>query len=151
MRKAIVAFESAGIKFTISDLAEEVGIDTERATRLLAHGTMVSLEQPVDMGRKPRPLHHFLVDDEAVSPDSFSIRVQQRLRMHEAFDRVLTEREQIVLTRRYGLDDGTFKTLANIGEELNLSRERVRQIERVALIRLRAAPELMDPRFEKVN
>ena len=57
--------------------------------------------------------------------------------MRAAMSVLLTERQQYVLQRRYGLVDGTFRTLSAIGRELNLSRERVRQIERNALDRLR--------------
>ena len=49
----------------------------------------------------------------------------------------LTSREAAVLRRRFGLEDDTPQTLAQIGEELKLSRERVRQIETRALLKLR--------------
>ena len=57
--------------------------------------------------------------------------------MEDAFHDLLTERQRFVLTRRYGLDDGEFRTLSEVGKEMSLSRERVRQIEREALTRLR--------------
>lgn len=137
LRKAIKRFEAAGVAYGIQDLAEEVGIDKERAELLLSQGNTISLEQPVDDGPRPRPLERFLSDIDAVAPDGDAINSQELQRMHQAFDMVLTDRQRFVLTRRYGLEDGEFRTLSEVGKEMGLSRERVRQIEREALIRLR--------------
>ena len=137
LRKAIKRFETAGVEYSIRDLAKEVGIDKERAELLLSQGNTISLEQPVDDGPRPRPLERFLSDVDATAPDGDAIQSQELFRMHEAFLHVLTERQRFVLTRRYGLDDGEFRTLSEVGKEMGLSRERVRQIEREALIRLR--------------
>lgn len=137
LRKAIKRFEAAGMTYGIRDLAKEVGIDKERAELLLSQGNTISLEQPVDDGPRPRPLERFLSDTDAVQPDGEAIQSQELTRMHQAFLLVLTERQRFVLTRRYGLDDGEFRTLSEVGKEMGLSRERVRQIEREALIRLR--------------
>jgi RNA polymerase primary sigma factor len=151
LKKIIAAYETSGTPYRTADLAGDLGVDIERVSKLMLLGNTISIEQPIDVGQRPRLLSHFMVDETAVDPGSHSIREQQRRRMQEALKTVLTEREQIVVTRRYGLDDGEFKTLAQIGSELNLSRERVRQIERVALIHLRAAPGLMDPKYERQN
>lgn len=137
LRKAIKRFEAAGLQYGIQELAEEVGIDKERAELLLSQGSTISLEQPVDDGPRPRSLERFLSDDDAVRPDAEAIQSQELRRMQEAFDLVLSERHRFVLTRRYGLKDGEFRTLSEVGKEMGLSRERVRQIEREALIRLR--------------
>ena len=130
-------FETMGIEYTIADLAAEVNIDKERAELLLSQGNTISLEQPVDDGPRPRPLDRFLSDDEAKSPDDEAINSQELNRMDTAFQNQLTERQRFVLTRRYGLEDGEFRTLSEVGKEMGLSRERVRQIEREALNRLR--------------
>jgi RNA polymerase sigma factor (sigma-70 family) len=137
LRKAMKRFETMGIEYTIADLAAEVNIDKERAELLLSQGNTISLEQPVDDGPRPRPLDRFLSDDEAKSPDDEAINSQELNRMDTAFQNQLTERQRFVLTRRYGLEDGEFRTLSEVGKEMGLSRERVRQIEREALNRLR--------------
>ncbi len=137
LRKAMKRFESIGVEYTTADLALEVGIDKERAELLLSQGNTISLEQPVDDGPRPRPLDRFLSDDDAPQPDVEAINSQELLRMDEAFQSLLTDRQRFVLTRRYGLDDGEFRTLSEVGKEMGLSRERVRQIEREALNRLR--------------
>jgi RNA polymerase sigma factor (sigma-70 family) len=137
LRKAMKRFESNGMEYSTSDLAQEVGIDKERAELLLSQGNTISLEQPVDDGPRPRPLDRFLSDDDALQPDVEAINTQELNRMEDAFHQLLTERQRFVLTRRYGLDDGEFRTLSEVGKEMSLSRERVRQIEREALTRLR--------------
>jgi RNA polymerase nonessential primary-like sigma factor len=137
-------FEAAGMPFGIADLAYEVGIDKERAELLLSQGNTVSLEQPVDDGPRPRPLERFLSDEDAIQPDVDAIQGQELTRMHDAFTAVLGERQRFVLTRRYGLEDGEFRTLSEVGKEMGLSRERVRQIEREALIRLREQSNIRD-------
>ncbi len=146
LRKAMKRFEAAGIEYNVADLAEEVGIDKERAELLLSQGNTISLEQPVDDGPRPRPLERFLSDEDAVSPDEESINVQELTRMNKAFNNVLSERQRFVLTRRYGLEDGEFRTLSEVGKEMGLSRERVRQIEREALLRLRDQSGIRDLR-----
>jgi RNA polymerase nonessential primary-like sigma factor len=147
LRKAMKRFEAAGLEYTTTDLAEEVGIDKERAELLLSQGNTISLEQPVDDGPRPRPLERFLSDETAPQPDGDAIQAQELHRMHSAFLDVLTERQRFVLTRRYGLDDGEFRTLSEVGKEMGLSRERVRQIEREALNRLREQSAIRDHAF----
>ena len=137
LRKAMKRFESMGHEYTINDLANEVNIDKDRAELLLSQGNTISLEQPVDDGPRPRPLDRFLSDDEAPTPDIEAIYAQELGRMSNAFENLLNDRQRFVLTRRYGLEDGEFRTLSEVGKDMGLSRERVRQIEREALMRSR--------------
>ena len=137
LRKARKRFEDQGIEYNIEDLAKEVGIDERRARLLLSQGDTISLEDPVEDGPRPRSLEAFLTDKNAVIPDDSVIRVQEIKTMVSALGKVLTDRHRYVLNRRYGLDDDEFRTLSDVGKEMGLSRERVRQIEREALTRLR--------------
>ncbi len=137
LRKAMKKYDDAGLAYSIVDLAEEVGVDTKRAEFLLSQGRTVSLDQPMDDGDRPRPLEHFLSDDDATTPDSEAMHAQELERMRDAFQTVLNDRHRYVLSRRFGLEDDEFRTLSQVGKGMQLSRERVRQIEREALLRLR--------------
>ena len=70
-------------------------------------------------------------------PEAQAIQAQKLKFLASIFDFRLTERQRFVLTRRYGLEAGEFRTLSEVGKEMNLSRERVRRIEFEALERLR--------------
>ena len=144
LRKAIKRFEDMGVDYNVADLANEVGVDKKRAEFLLSQGQTVSLDQPVDEGPRSRSLEHFLADEQAAHPDDQAINTQEIKRMLSAFSNVLTERHRYVLTRRYGLEDNQFRTLSQVGKGMNLSRERVRQIEREALTRLREQANIRD-------
>jgi RNA polymerase primary sigma factor len=63
----------------------------------------------------------------------------ENTQLHEAIERLLPERVQYVLVRRYGLDNREPATLAKLGEELDISKERVRQIQLEAEQILKAA------------
>ncbi|HEY9909622.1 MAG TPA: RNA polymerase sigma factor, RpoD/SigA family [Thermosynechococcaceae cyanobacterium] len=77
-----------------------------------------------------------LLEDDGPSPESYM--AQESLRQDLAnLMADLTPQQREVLTLRYGLDDGNELSLAKVGDRLNLSRERVRQLERQALDHLR--------------
>jgi RNA polymerase primary sigma factor len=67
------------------------------------------------------------------------IQEMESAQLGEAIERILSERAQYVLVRRYGLDNHEPATLANLSEELDISRERVRQIQLKAERTLKAA------------
>jgi RNA polymerase nonessential primary-like sigma factor len=83
------------------------------------------------------PLGDFIEDSEAMSAENTVIAEL----MHTDIRHVLAtldEREQRVIQLRFGLDDGQPRTLDQIGKQFGLSRERVRQIEREVMIKLRS-------------
>jgi RNA polymerase nonessential primary-like sigma factor len=77
-----------------------------------------------------------LLEDTGASPEDFVVQASLKLDLERMIGE-LTHQQQQVLTMRFGLKDSQPLTLAKIGEILNISRERVRQIEREAIAKLR--------------
>jgi RNA polymerase sigma factor (sigma-70 family) len=90
--------------------------------------TRVGREQDTQLGD--------LIEDGHATPEQTLTHDELHNDLEDLLDE-LTSREAAVLRRRFGLEDDTPQTLAQIGEELKLSRERVRQIETRALLKLR--------------
>ncbi len=126
LRKAQRDHESAGSEWSI----------TERAEFLLSRGDAVSLDEPLDEAPRSRPLGSVLADDEAVDPLEDSIEREETTRALAAVED-LDDRQRFVVTSRFGLDGGSPKSLAEVGRLMQLSRERVRQLEKEALRTLR--------------
>lgn len=95
----------------------------------------ISLETPVG-DENDTNLGDLIRDDHTQTPAQFL----EKNAMHEQLTAVLstlTEREQIVLTKRFGLDGNEPMTLEEVGQEMNVTRERIRQIEKKAIIKLK--------------
>jgi RNA polymerase nonessential primary-like sigma factor len=128
--------QQRGREATHQELAEESGIPVEKVADLLDYSRdPVSLDMPVG-AEEEAPLGDFIEDAEATDAESVVISglLQDDLRRVLA---TLEEREQKVIRLRYGLDDGQPHTLDQIGKRFGLSRERVRQIEREVMAKLR--------------
>ncbi len=133
LRRAAARFDQEGVEYDINMLAKEVGLEKRRAQLLLAQGGVVSIDQTDEDG--------LCVGDrlpsEEASPVTNAFRSQAIDKIRGAFVDVLDERERLILTHHYGLDGREPRTMADIGKRIGLSRERVRQIEVGALMRLR--------------
>lgn len=106
---------------------------------LLAASASVSLNQPVGTGDGAE-FGDLFADQEAPDPFDHAEQTLRHEKLHHAL-RALSSRERRVLELRFGLK-GQPQTLETIGDELDLTRERVRQIERQALTKLAALREL---------
>ena len=90
-----------------------------------------SLNKPLSSGEDPSELGNLLEDERASDTLGEVLREMQTTRLGEAVEQ-LPERHRYVLVHRYGLGGLKTCTLAELSEELNISRERVRQIQREA-------------------
>jgi RNA polymerase nonessential primary-like sigma factor len=128
--------QNLGREATDEELAEESGIPVEKITDLLEHSRdPVSLDMPVGSDEEA-PLGDFIEDAEAMSAENAVISELLHTDIRHVLA-TLDEREQQVIRLRFGLDDGQPRTLDQIGKLFGLSRERVRQIEREVMSKLR--------------
>ncbi len=123
------------------EIAAEVGVTPKRVAELLelvAHP--VSLETPVGDGES---LYSDLIEDEgSASPDTITADAARARELTVALE-VLEPRMRLVVERRFGLDGRPPQTLEDLGTDLGITRERVRQLENKALRELRrTAPAL---------
>ena len=119
-----------------SEIAERMGISEARVIEIqkIAQDP-VSLETPVGE-EDDSHLGDFIQDDNARSPGDIVTQTMLREQLNSVLS-TLTPREQKVLILRYGLEDGKTKTLEDVGNVFNGTRERIRQIEAKALKKLR--------------
>ncbi len=132
--------QEIGREPTAEEIANAMETTPERVRQIIrAARQPISLETPVGEDEEST-LSDFIADRAAYAPSD--VAAQEMLRNHvECVFQQLTDRERVVLRMRFGMIDGRERTLGEIGEELGVSRERVRQIEAEALNKLRQ-PEL---------
>ncbi|HXV68803.1 MAG TPA: sigma-70 family RNA polymerase sigma factor [Nitrospira sp.] len=110
--------------------SEEEVLDLKQLVR-----TTCSLDSPIN-DRTDTFLRDVIEDPLCLSPDETADGVRRRTELM-TWVKELPEKEQTVIVSRFGLDGDEAKTLEEIGREMGLTRERVRQIEMAALVRLR--------------
>ena len=118
------------------EIAKEMNMPVERVREILKISQEpVSLETPIGE-EEDSHLGDFIKDDNVPVPADAAAFTLLKEQLEEVLG-TLTEREQKVLTLRFGLEDGRARTLEEVGEEFNVTRERIRQIEAKALRKLR--------------
>ena len=129
-------YQHLGREATNEELAEESGIDESKIDLLLKQSRdPVSLDMPVGTDEEA-PLGDFIEDSEATDAEEAVVASLRHSDIRTVLA-TLEKREQDVIRLRFGLDDGVPRTLDQIGREFGLSRERVRQIEREVMAKLR--------------
>ena len=117
------------------DIARTLAIRPERVQQTTqAFLEPISFDQPNTEGE--RFLEDCLPDDNASPPDEHIQEEQMKTQLHHILHG-LTPREEKVIRLRFGMDNGQSRTLEEVGTMLNVTRERIRQIEGLALKKLR--------------
>ena len=125
-----------GTKPTTEDVAEKIGITPSKVRALIK-----MTQQPVSMQTSVNDsdnteMSNFIPDQKGGSPDEFAAQSLLVDSLKEVLE-TLNEREKKILQMRFGLKDGTFHTLEDVGKVFSISRERIRQIELAAIKKLR--------------
>src|SRR2546422_5315218 len=134
--------QELGREPTEQELADATGLDPLRMIELQsAPGAPVSLELPVGEDEE-QELGDVLADTESATPEDIATTQTLKDEVQRVLESVLTPRERLVLQLRFGLGNGQAHPLEQVGRELGITRERVRQIEAGALAKLRQPPVL---------
>ena len=124
------------------ELAEAMGISVEkiREVKKIAQDP-ISLETPIGE-KEDSHLGDFIEDHETVAPDDAAGSILLREQIEELLQS-LTDRERQVLELRFGLKDGKTRTLEEVGKYFDVTRERIRQIEGKALVKLKKSAKTL--------
>jgi len=134
--------QELGREPTEQELADATGLDPLRMIELQsAPRAPVSLELPVGEDEE-QELGDVLADTESASPEDIATTQTLKDEVQRVLESVLTPRERLVLQLRFGLGNGQAHPLEQVGRELGITRERVRQIEAGARAKLRQPPVL---------
>ena len=118
------------------EIAAEMGIEVEKVLHIQKISQEVlSIEAPVG-DEEDSTLSDFIPDDKSVTPAQMAARALLRDLIKDIMVD-LSEREQKILTMRFGLEDGVTHTLEEVGKASGVTRERIRQIEAKALEKIR--------------
>lgn len=125
-----------GREATNEELSKEMGISVEKIREAKkAAQDPISLETPIGE-KEDSHLGDFIEDQKTASPEDEAAATMRREQVYMMLD-TLTEREKGVLALRFGMDDGTPRTLEEVGKHFGVTRERIRQIEGKALKKLK--------------
>ena len=140
IRKEIPYYDS--VEAEIREIAHALNMEEQTVSDLIAISReMVSLDAPMHEGGSVN-LGEYIEDETGVLPDDFAVR-QTMIADIESVLATLSEKEAAIIRYRYGIGDTAKMTLTEIGYRFNLTKERIRQIEKKALKRLKHPRRLM--------
>jgi RNA polymerase primary sigma factor len=137
-----VMFETLGREPDAAEIAEKVNMDRKDVAELLSISReYVSLDTPVKPGtRDASLLGDFIEDKKVQQPEEAVVSESLKVEVSKLLDK-LPEKEAAILKQRYGIGGEAPKSLKEIGDLFHLTKERIRQIEKRAILRLKAMPK----------
>jgi RNA polymerase primary sigma factor len=144
MRRAEVKLrETLDREPTDEEIADDLGLDARRVRRYReASRAPVSLDAPIG-DEDSAPVSEVVADTNAAAPFDHIVSNTDNEMVREVLAN-LDEREGKILAMRFGLDNGQPRTLEELGKKFHLTRERIRQIQEIALRKLRGLMEKRD-------
>ncbi len=122
---------------TSEEIAKAMEIEVEKVEHIMKiKQDISSLDASIKDDEEESVLSDFIEDEDTISPEE-SATGQLMKEQIKSLLGALTEREQKILKLRFGLEDGKYHTLEEVGQEFSVTRERIRQIEAKALAKLR--------------
>ena len=142
-RTALKLQEILGREPTDEELAEEMGISAGRVSQMRTAAIRpASLDAPI--GDEDSNNFAEIVQDENADTPYEQLEEKTVTKMLQEMVKTLDQREATILRARFGLDGGSQKTLEDVGEKFGVTRERVRQIQNIALRKLRKMIERVE-------
>ena len=130
---------------TTTEIANAVELTEKRVSEIFnATKDPVPLDAPINEESPDGSFSELIPDQSQITPENYLLDYAKIEVISEILNRTLNPREAQVIILRYGLIDGTEYTLADIGDKLQISRERVRQIEVEAIEKLKKSDESKD-------
>jgi RNA polymerase primary sigma factor len=137
-RVSLQMSDELGREPTDDELGEEIGIDSDKITRIKSVGIRpASLDAPI-ADNDSTEFGEVIGDDKAQTPFEL-LRDKNLLGEVDGLLEVLDPRERKIISQRFGLDGAEPKTLEDVGKDFGITRERIRQLQNVALAKLRRA------------
>lgn len=132
---------------TNEEIAKEMEIDVDKVEHIMKiKQDISSLDASIKDDDEESVLSDFIEDEDTISPEESATGQLMKEQIKDLLS-ALTEREQKIIKLRFGLEDGKYHTLEEVGQEFSVTRERIRQIEAKALAKLRKhkdAKKLLD-------
>jgi RNA polymerase primary sigma factor len=137
-RVSLQMSDELGREPTDDELGEELGIAGDKVARLKSLGIRpASLDAPIGDDDSTE-FGEMIGDEDAETPFEL-LRDKNLLDQMDGLLDVLDQREKKIISQRFGLDGGKAKTLEDVGKNFGVTRERIRQLQNVALVKLRRA------------